>query len=90
MENNYLPPANCNLHGKKDWKEKQTLVAYPPHIPLVIKNFYVPASLQLQFDFVHHTRVLPWPLTINLILPLIRIAEGFQGLFDSLEKGGVL
>ena len=71
MVNNYLPLADCNLHEKLDWKARKALVVYPPPLPLVEKDFYVPATLQVQFKLAQPTRVLLQPLDLNMIPLLI-------------------
>ena len=68
MANNYFHPADWNIHKKKDWNRKKTLVVHPSHLPLAKKDLYVHVNLQVKFEFEKHTKVLLQPLTLNLIL----------------------
>ena len=89
MANNHFPPADCNIHKKKDWNAKKTLVVYPSNLPPVEKALYVHANILVNFEFEKHTKVLLQPLTLNLIPLLIQTAKELQEFFDSLEEEGV-
>ena len=89
MEKNYFHPADCNLHKKKDWNGNKTLVVHPSHIPPKNKALHVHVNLQLKFEFEKHTKVLPRPLTQNLIPVLIQTTKKLYEFFDLLEEEGV-
>ena len=77
MENNYLPPADCNLHENQGWEVKHTLVVCTYPLLPIEKGMYVHVNIQVQFKFDQHTRVLLQPLTPNLIPLLIQTAKEF-------------
>ena len=90
MENNSLPPIDCNLHMKKDWNARNTLVVYPFPLPPVGEVLYVHANLQVKLECEKHPQVLLLRLTSALLPLLIKTAKEFQGLFDTWGEGGVL
>ena len=89
MADDYFHPADCNIHKKKGWNAKQTLVVHPSYLPPAKKALYVHVNLQVNFDFEKHTKVLLQPLTPNLIPLLIQTAKELQEFFDFSEEEGV-